>query len=144
MLLDTTSGIQIIDVRDLATAHLGLLERGGPPARYLIGGNYCSWPDYANVMNSVTDQKLHRVRVPPPVLKAAGTISDVLSRFIDMELPLSRESVAYATEWAIADDSLIKQTLRLNYRETAETLRDSIQWLAMSGYLKCRKGQIEK
>ena len=62
LLLDTTSGIQIIDVRDLAKAHLGLLERGGPPARYLMGGKYYSWTDYAGVMEEVT-QKFARVRI---------------------------------------------------------------------------------
>ena len=113
LLLETTSGIQIIDVRDLAKAHLGLLERGGPPARYLMGGNYYSWTDYAGVMEEVTSQKFRRVRVRPRILKAAGAIGDVLSRFVTMELPLSQESVTYATEWAIADDSLIKKTLDL-------------------------------
>jgi dihydroflavonol-4-reductase len=138
LLLDTTSGIQIIDVRDLAKAHLGLLERGGPPARYLMGGNYYSWADYAGVMEEVTNQKFRRVRIRPRILKVAGAIGDVLSRFVTMELPLSEESVTYATEWAIADDSLIKKTLNLEYLDTAETLRDSIEWLRSSGHLKGR------
>jgi len=138
LLLDTTSGIQIIDVRDLAKAHLGLLERGGPPARYLMGGNYYSWADYAGVMEEVTNQKVRRVRIRPRILKAAGALGDVLSRFVTMELPLSEESVTYATEWAIADDSLIKKTLNLEYLDTAETLRDSIEWLRSSGHLKGR------
>lgn len=139
LLLETTSGIQIIDVRDLAKVHLGLLEHGGPPARYLVGGNYYSWTDYAAVMEEVTSQKFRRVRVRPQLLKVAGAIGDVLSRFISIELPLSQESVTYATEWAIADDSLIKKTLDLKYLDTAETLRDSIGWLRSSGHLKASK-----
>ena len=135
LLLETTSGIQIIDVRDLAKAHLGLLERGGPPARYLMGGKYYSWTDYAGVMEEVTSQKFLRVRIRPRILKAAGAIGDVLSRFVNVGLPLSQESVTYATEWAIADDSLIKKTLSLEYLDTAETLRDSIAWLRSSGHL---------
>jgi dihydroflavonol-4-reductase len=136
LLLETTSGIQIIDVRDLAQAHLGLLERGGPPARYLMGGNYYSWSDYAGVMEEVASRKFRRLSVRPGLLKAAGAVGDVLSRFIKMELPLSRESVIYATEWAVADDRLIKETLGLAYRDTEETLRNSIEWLRSSGYLK--------
>ncbi|MDG2048059.1 MAG: NAD-dependent epimerase/dehydratase family protein [Halioglobus sp.] len=135
LLLETTSGIQIIDVRDLAKAHLGLLERGGPPARYLMGGHYFSWTDYAEEMEAVTSQKFRRVRVRPRLLKAAGAIGDMLSRFINIEFPLSEESVTYATEWTVADDSLIKKTLQLQYVTTAETLRDSIAWLHSSGHL---------
>lgn len=136
MLLDTTGGIQIIDVRDLARAHLGLLERGGPPARYLMGGHYHSWQQYGDLMEEVTGRKFLRLRVPPGLLKAAGAAGDVLSRYVKMELPLSRESVIYATEWAIADDSLIKATLAMQYRDTAQTLRDAIGWLRSGGHLR--------
>ncbi len=136
LLLETTSGIQIIDVRDLAKAHTSLLERGGPPARYLIGGKYYSWSDYAELMEGVTSRQFRRIKVQPRILKAAGAIGDALSRFINLEFPLSQESVTYATEWAIADDSLIKKTLKLEHLDTVETLRDSIDWLHSSGHLK--------
>jgi len=136
MLLETTSGIQIIDVRDLAAAHLGLLERGGPPARYLMGGAYYSWPDYGDLMEEVTRRKFFRIKLPPAILTAAGRVGDVLSRYVKMELPLSQESIIYATEWAVADDSLIKATLGMEYRHTAETLRDAIEWLRVSGHIK--------
>ena len=135
LLLDTSSGIQIIDVRDLAKAHLALLERGGPPARYLIGGNYYSWTEYARLMKEITSRKLHRVSVRPGLLRAAGAIADFLSPFVNMDLPLSGESVTYATEWAVANDSLIRKTLDLEYRATEKTLRDSIEWLHSSGHL---------
>ncbi len=136
LLLDTTSGIQIIDVRDLAKAHLALLERGGPPARYLIGGNYYSWEAYAGLMKELTGGRLHRLRVQPRLLKAAGAIADALSPVFKIDLPLSRESVTYATEWAIADDSLIKKTLDFDYVPTKKTLRDSIEWLHSAGHLR--------
>lgn len=136
LLLDTTSGIQIIDVRDLAKAHLALLERGGPPARYLIGGNYHSWKAYAGLMQELTGGRLHRLRVQPALLKAAGAIADAVSPVLKIDLPLSSESVTYATEWAIADDSLIKETLDFEYVPTEETLRDSIEWLHSAGHLR--------
>jgi nucleoside-diphosphate-sugar epimerase len=136
LLLETTSGIQIIDVRDLAAAHLGLLERGGPPARYLMGGAYHGWKDYGDLMEDVNRIKFRRLRAHPGMLKAAGAIGDVLSRYIKMELPLSRESVIYATEWSVADDSLIKETLGMEYRDTVDTLRDSIGWLQAAGHIK--------
>lgn len=142
MLLETTSGIQIIDVRDLARAHLGLLEQGGPPSRYLMGGNYFSWADYADLMETVTRRKFRRIKARPGVLKAAGILGDVLSRYIKLELPLSRESVIYATEWAVADDSLIKDTLGMEYRATADTLLASLDWLRSSGHLKESAGNV--
>ncbi|MEH6607411.1 MAG: SDR family NAD(P)-dependent oxidoreductase [Pseudomonadales bacterium] len=136
MLIETTSGMQIIDARDLANAHVGLLERGGPPARYLMGGIYYSWADYGKLMEEVTGQKFRRLRARPGVLKVAGVIGDVLSRYMDVGIPLSQESVIYATEWAVADDSLIKKTLNMEYRDTRDTLRDSMAWLQSSGNLK--------
>jgi nucleoside-diphosphate-sugar epimerase len=136
MLLETSSGIQIIDVRDLARAHLALLERGGPPARYLMGGTYHAWPDYGDLMEQVTRKTFRRIRIRPGVLKVAGKLGDVLSRYVKMELPLSQESIIYATEWAVADDSLVKRTLGMDYRHTHETLRDAIAWLREHGHIK--------
>jgi len=136
LLLDTTGGIQIIDVRDLARAHVGLLERGGPPARYLLGGHYHSWRNYGELLQAVTRRKFRRLRLHPSILKATGAVGDMLNHFISLELPLSRESVIYATEWAVADDSLIKETLAMEYRHTEETHRDAIAWLHAAGHLR--------
>ena len=57
----TTSVTQIVDVRDLAEAHVRLIERGGPPARYMMGGQYFTWAEMADMLEDLVGARLRRV-----------------------------------------------------------------------------------
>jgi len=132
----TTGGIQIVDVRDLALAHLKLIERGGPPARYMMGGQFYEWKEFAEMLESLVGAKLKRLRAPRLALQMLGRIGDIVHRFRPFDLPITYEAVWYATEWTPSDDSLVQSELGIRYRDSRETLADAIVWLASKGYLK--------
>ncbi|MFM7785437.1 MAG: hypothetical protein ACKPE6_12490, partial [Gammaproteobacteria bacterium] len=132
----TSSGIQIVDVRDLALAHLRLLERGGGPVRYAMGGQFFRWEEFATIVEGVVGAKLRKLRIAPRLMQAAGKLGDLLHRFMPMEMPLSFEAMWYATEWTPSDDSRVQAELGFRYRDIRETLADSILWLADKGHLK--------
>lgn len=131
----TTSGTQMIDVRDLATAHVRLIERGGPPARYMMGGQFFAWAEMADIVEDVIGARLRRVRVSKGMLQALGRLGDVVHRIKPFKAPVTFEAVWYATEWTPSDDSKVKRELNLEYRDIRESLGDSIVWLAKKGYL---------
>ena len=41
----TSSGMQFVDARDLADAHVRMIEAAPGPARYLAGGTFLRWPE---------------------------------------------------------------------------------------------------
>ena len=132
----TSAGIQIIDVRDLALAHLKLIERGGPPARYTMGGQFFRWAEFADILESLVGARLRRVRVPARALQLLGRAGDFVHRLRPFEVPITYEAIWYATEWTPSDDSLVQKELGIAYRDIRETLGDSILWLAAKGHLK--------
>jgi nucleoside-diphosphate-sugar epimerase len=132
---DTTSGFQLVDARDLGRAHVLLLERGGPPARYLMGGLYFTWSEFAKLLEEVTGERFLQPPTPALAMKLVGRLGDWVSRFLPVELPVSLESTTYATEWAESDDSLIRKEIGLEYRDARETLRDTIRWMQRAGLL---------
>ncbi len=136
MLIETSSGMQMIDVRDLALAHVRLLERGGPPDRYPIGGQYFAWPAYGDLLGEVLDRKLPRIPVPGLAVQWLGRAGDMISQVAPLEIPLTAEATRYATEWIETDDRHIKQTLDFEYRDIKKTLHDAIFWLQGSGHAK--------
>ncbi|MDP6978662.1 MAG: NAD-dependent epimerase/dehydratase family protein [Myxococcota bacterium] len=136
MLIETSSGLQMIDVRDLALAHVRLLERGGPPDRYPMGGQYFAWPAYGDLLGEVLDRKLPRVPVPGAAVQWLGRAGDLINQFATLEAPLTAEATRYATEWIETDDRHIKQTLDFEYRDIKKTLYDAIFWLQGSGHAK--------
>lgn len=136
VIFETSSGIQLIDVRDLALAHVKLLERGGPPDRFLAGGQYFSWPQYGDVLERVTGEKFWRLPAPKIAMQLLGRGGDLINRLIPLQMPVTREAISYATEWAVADDSHLKQTLGIEYRDIDITVADTIRWMQQSGHLR--------
>lgn len=132
----TSSGIQIVDVRDLGIAHLKLIERGGPPARYTMGGQFFPWPQFADLLESVIGAKLRRVGASGRLLQGIGRIADLLHPWLKIELPISYEAMWYATEWTPSNDERVQRELGFRYRDIRETLGDTILWLGDRGLLK--------
>jgi len=133
---ETTSGMQLIDVRDVALAHVRLLERGGPADRFVLGGQYFSWPAFGDLLEEVTGRPFLRVWTPRLALRLVGEIGDLVNLFVHLETPLSREAMIYATEWAESDDSHVKRALGLEYRDIRETVGAAIHSLQAAGHLQ--------
>lgn len=138
LLVLTSGGIQIIDVRDLAEAHVRIIERGGPPARYVMGGKFFSWAGFADLLESLLGRRLRKMKAHPTLLQGLGQWVDLASRFVSIDIPVTREALTYATRWVEADDSATLERLDMHYRDIRETLTDAILWLHDSGHLRRR------
>lgn len=138
----TTSGIQLVDVRDVAEAHRRLLERGGPPDRFLMGGHYLTWSELADALDTATGRSLLRIAMPAAGLRLFGALMDVLGRFVPTEVPMTAEAARYATDWAVADDRHLHETLGLAWRDVRQSLHDTIAWLEASGQLRGWRGLL--
>jgi nucleoside-diphosphate-sugar epimerase len=122
----TTSGIQLVDVRDLALVHRLLLERDGPADRFLVGGHYLTWTELADALETVTGKRFLRLPVPTAGVRLFGELMDWIGRFVDVEMPMSAESSRYATDWAVADDRHVRETLGISWRPVEDSLRDAV------------------
>ena len=132
----TSGGVNLIDVRDLALVHVALVEGRVSPGRYVVGGTFLSWADLAVLLESITGRRARRVRVPGLVLRAAGRVFDVLKRFRDLELPITREAMIFATQWPGADGSATVAATGIPQRPVAGSVADAARWLAATGHLR--------
>lgn len=131
----TSSGYQPVDVRDLAAMNVSLVESKAPAGRYVAAGRYYPWPDLYDRIEDLTGRKLRRVPAPAPVLRAGGRVADVVKRFVSFSLPLTRESIEFATRWQIVDARVTERDLGIRFRDVDESLRDTLRWLARAGHL---------
>ena len=69
----TSSGLQVVDVRDLALLHLKLLDLPDGLHRYAAAGEMLTWPDYFHLLDSLIGHRVRRIRVPGGLLRAAGS-----------------------------------------------------------------------
>jgi nucleoside-diphosphate-sugar epimerase len=136
--INTSSGFQIVDVRDLAELHLRLLELPEGPARYAAAGPMLDWPGTYRVLDDVTGTKLWRFPMPGPPLRILGTIGDWIKRVYDFEFPLTRDAMEYATRWPGCSGDQTTRELGVDFRDAHETYRDTVRWMYRAGHLNAR------
>ncbi len=135
----TTSGLQLVDVRDLARLHLALIQSGLKQGRYVAAGEYLPWAELYDRIETLTGRRLRRFPSPAPLMRGAGRIADAIKRIVPFSLPLTYESMLFATEWPTADASPTERELGVQFRPVNETLSDTYRWLCKKGHLEARR-----
>jgi dihydroflavonol-4-reductase len=131
----TSSGLQVVDVRDLAALHVKLLELAPGEHRYAAATEMLSWADFYALLERLTGRRLRRIRVPGRLLRAAGSVSDVVKRVHDFNFPLTRDAMEFTTQWPGADSERTTRELGVSFRSVADTFRDTLAWLYRAGHL---------
>lgn len=138
-LMQTSSGFQAIDVRDLAEAHRHLLEvpeRKDPTAgRYLVCGHFLRWAELRELLEGLTGRRLRAPTVAPGLLRFFGSATDVVKRITPFETPISAEAMRFITAWAPASSARYLERSGARFRDPAETFGDAIRWLAAEGHV---------
>ena len=131
--VNTTTGQQIIDVRELANAHVKLLEQK-KSGRFLVTGHYVPWRELGLKLDKVMGKTMIKLTLPRWLLRLTGVIVDLIGKVHKLDIPITREAVTFATEWVYADDSKIREALNITYRPVEDTLRDTVKWLVDEGH----------
>jgi nucleoside-diphosphate-sugar epimerase len=136
--VNTSSGFQIVDVRDLAELHLKMLELPEGWARYAAAGPMLEWPETYRVLDEITDTRLRRFPVSGPVFRVMGTIGDWIKRVYDFEFPLTRDAMEYATQWPGCSGEQTTRELGVEFRDARETYTDTVRWMYQAGHLTAK------
>ena len=72
-----TTGLNLVDVRDVARGHALALEHGEPGERYLLGGVDMPLEEVFAAVARLAGRPRPRLRVPYPVAEVAGTLGIV-------------------------------------------------------------------
>lgn len=132
----TSSGMQFVDARDLAEAHVRLLTHTkGESHRYLVGGHFMPWQDFHRLLQQVTGRKIISLPVPGVILRALGNVMEVVKRIYPVNIPVSAESMSVVTQLPRADSGKIISELSVTFRPPQDTFSDTVRWLADNQYI---------
>jgi dihydroflavonol-4-reductase len=131
----TSSGFQCVDVRDVAALHVKLLELPEGAHAYAAAAEMLPWADVYHLLDRLTGARLRRLVVPGWLMRAAGSVGDVVKRVYDFNFPLTRDSMEFATRWPGADATRTTRELGLVFRPIEETYRDTLRWMHRAGHL---------
>ena len=143
--VDTSGYFQVVDVRDVAALHVKLLELPSGPHRYAAAGDPLRWREVYDLLDRLTGERLRRIRVSGAVMRAAGSVGDVVKRVWEFNFPLTRDSMEFATRWPGADASRTTRELGFAFRSAEESYRDTLRWMHRAGHLSARQlGRLPK
>lgn len=135
----SSTGMQFVNARDIANAHVAILERIDGPDRFMLGGHFYSWNELLNITRKVTGRKLFYVHIPGNALRFLGRCADIAIKLTGKEFPFTAEGMTYASQWVYADSSKIENELGLEFTCREETLAEAIRWLYENGHLSAKK-----
>jgi nucleoside-diphosphate-sugar epimerase len=133
--LDTTGGVSFVDVRDLASFGVRLLEtrRTG---RFVVGGHFHTWDELVATLEPLLGREIRRFAAPAPLLRAMGSALDLVRRVRPLKSLISREGMEYATRTAPLPNTEALAELGVTLRPAPETFADTLRWMLAAGKLR--------
>jgi dihydroflavonol-4-reductase len=130
--LDT--GLNLVDVRDVAQAHLAAAERGRVGERYILGAENMTLRQIFEALAPVAGRKPPALQIPYFVAYAAGVVTTAVANLTGVEprAPLDAVKMARKKMWVRHD----KAARELGYapRPAAQALERAVQWFRKHGY----------
>ena len=130
--LDT--GLNLVDVQDVAEGHLLACERGKVGERYILGAENMTLQQIFEKLGALTGRKAPAMRIPYAVAYAAGVASTAWARVAGGEprAPLDGVKMARKKMWVKHD----KAARELGYRPgpAREALQRAVNWFQSNGY----------
>ncbi|HEX8855380.1 MAG TPA: NAD-dependent epimerase/dehydratase family protein, partial [Thermoleophilaceae bacterium] len=134
-----SGGMQIADVRDLASVLAAVMTPGHGPRSYMVAGHYISLPDLIRTLADLTGRRIPFAIFPRWFLAGFGRAADVVQRRVGTRLPWDGEGIWVMNCAARCDDSRTRGEFGLEPRPLRETLADTVRWLVEVGHLTPRE-----
>ncbi|MFE8069571.1 NAD-dependent epimerase/dehydratase family protein [Marinobacteraceae bacterium S3BR75-40.1] len=130
-------GLNLVDVRDVAAAHVAALTKGENGRRYVVGGENIPVKDIGLKLKALTGVKPLHLGVNRGLMLWAAKWVERLCRLFGIEPPFTYDLVyEVADRYAYFDTRETNETFGLQPRPADTVLKSAIAWLVHSHRLK--------
>ncbi|HTU71393.1 MAG TPA: NAD-dependent epimerase/dehydratase family protein [Candidatus Baltobacteraceae bacterium] len=129
-----SGGMNVVDVEQVAQAHVAALQRGTAGERYVVGGEDLSFDALWDLLAQLTGRSAPRWRAPVALMFAAGWFDEVRCRLTRAEPFVPLEGVRLSRTRMYADSSAAQQALGVSLRPVRDALARAVAWYREHGY----------
>ena len=129
------TGLNLVDVRDVARGHLLAAQRGTIGERYILGHRNMSLQEILQLLAEVSGLPAPRFRIPYGVALAAGYMSEGIAAITKkppavpvVGVRLARHPMYFTAHKAVRELGLPQSPIE-------DALRDAVQWFRERGYV---------
>jgi dihydroflavonol-4-reductase len=132
--LDT--GLNLVDVRDVAQGHVLAAQRGRIGERYILGNRDLSLAEIFGLLAALTGHPAPRLRIPYAVAWASALAMEARARVTGRPPRASLTSVRMARKRMYFSPARAVRELGLPQTPVEEALRAAVEWFAAHGYVR--------
>lgn len=131
------TGLNLIDVEDVALGHLLAAEKGRIGEKYILGNENLTLQQILLLLAALTDQSAPRFEIPYLLALTVAYADAAVARMIPGREPsIPPVGVKLSKKKMFFDSSKAVRELGLPQTPVQEALRKAVLWFAMNGYLK--------
>ncbi len=129
------TGMNLIDVDDVALGHVAAMERGRIGERYILGNQNLMFQEICQMLSQLTGVPAPRIRVPWKWILPLAHVNTWLANHVTHHTPrIPLEGVKMAKYRMHYDCTKARTELALPQTPVETALRKAIQWFRQNGY----------
>ena len=130
------TGLNLVDVDEIARMHLVALERGRPGERYILGGENLTLKQILDRLAAITGLKSPTMKVPHAVAMAFAFFDETLmGKMLGKEPRATVEAVRMGRKMMFASSAKAERELGLKVMSVEGALRSACAWFYKNGYV---------
>jgi dihydroflavonol-4-reductase len=130
------TGLNLVDVAEVARTHVAALEQGRPGERYILGGENLTLKQILDKMSAITGLPSPKTRVPNAVAMVYAFFEEnITGRIFDKEPRATVEAVRMGQKKMFASSAKAERELGFNVVPVYTALRAAIEWFRAHGYV---------
>jgi dihydroflavonol-4-reductase len=130
------TGLNLVDVRDVAVGHLLAAERGRPGERYILGYRNVTLLEMLEMLGRLAGRRPPRLRLPHVVPLVAAAVDTGVSRLLGRTPRISVEAVRMSMHHMYFDASKAVRELGLPQSPVEDALGRAVAWFRENGYAR--------
>ena len=138
------TGLNLVDVREIARMHLMALERGVPGERYILGGENLTLKQILDRLAAITGLPSPKHKVPHAVAMAYAFFEETLTGKLRGKEPRATvEAVRMGKKMMFASSAKAERELGLRVLPVEDALRSAVTWFVANGYAPAPPKSVE-
>lgn len=131
------TGLNLVDVSEVARTHCAALTAGRPGERYILGGENLTLKQILDKMSAITGLPSPTMRVPHGVAMTFAFFDEVVTgRIRGREPRATVEAVRMGKKKMFASSAKAQRELGFRVAPVYEALRSAIDWFRAHGYVQ--------
>ncbi len=129
------TGLNIIDVEDVAAGHLLAAERGQAGERYILGGENLTLKQILDLLAEISGRPQVRLRIPHWVAQCWAYVDVTMARLNPRRIPAATpDKVRLSRRYEFFDPGRAVRELGLPQTPAHVALRKAVEWYRSHGY----------